>query len=152
MSWLFGRRGPAVPDTPAPVAAPEPQAPFHDVMEGHLRGLVGAAKQSGATLPVPASILLFSMLDNLNELLDHTLVAPPTVDEQIAIEFMIKDYIPSTVNAFLASRAERATKEELLLSQLRLLDGRVHSMVTAVYAHDNAQLEINGRFLREKFG
>ena len=152
MSWLFGRRGRGVPEPPAPVVPPEPQVPFHDVMEGQLRGLVAAAKQSGATLPVPASILLFSMLDNLNELLDHTLVAPPTLDEQIAIEFMIKDYIPSTVNAFLASRAERATKEELLLSQLRLLDSRVHSMVTAVYAHDDAQLEINGRFLREKFG
>lgn len=151
MSWLFGRRGREVLEPQVPVT-PAPQVPFHDVMEGHLRGLVGAARQSGATLPVPASILLFSMLDNLNELLDHTLVAPPTVDEQIAVEFMIKDYIPSTVNAFLASRAERATKEELLLSQLRLLDGRVHSMVTAVYAHDDAQLEINGRFLREKFG
>ena len=54
MSWLFGRRSQPVPDTPAPAAEPEPQVPFHDTMEGHLRELFAAAKQSGAALPVPA--------------------------------------------------------------------------------------------------
>lgn len=151
MSWLFGRRAPAA-RADQPDAAQAPQVSFHDTMDAHLRGLVRSTRQGGAHLPIPASILLFSMLDALAELLDHTQLAPPTIDEQIAIEFMITDYIPSTVNAFFASRADPEVKEALLVSQLELLDGRVHSMVTAVYAHDNAQLEINGRFLREKFG
>lgn len=151
MSWLFGRsKAPAAPPEPP---RPEPAAaPFHEDLEARLRGLLGSARSSGGFLPVEASIQLFVMIDALRELGRHMAVAPPTVDEQIAVEFMVKDYIPSTVNAYLASRADAATKDTLLVSQLQLLVDRVHAMVEAVYAHDSAQLEINGRFLREKFG
>ena len=150
-SW-FGRGR----DEPAPEAAPAgpvaPERSFRDVMDGFVRAIESSTKQHGRELPIQASVQLFTMVDALDELLRHTLVAPPNVDEQIAIEFMVKDYIPSTVNAFLASKADEATKNALLISQLGLLYDRVHSMMEAVYAHDSAQLEINGRFLREKFG
>ena len=152
-SW-FGRGR----DEPAPEAAPPPAVPvapehtFRDTMDAYVRGIERSTKQDGRTLPIQASVQLFTMVDALDELLRHTLVAPPNVDEQIAIEFMVKDYIPSTVGAFLASKADEATKNALLISQLGLLYDRVHSMMEAVYAHDSAQLEINGRFLREKFG
>jgi hypothetical protein len=151
-SWFGrGRDEPAeaAPPAPEPVA---PEATFRDTMDAYVRGIERSTKQTGRALPVQASVQLFTMVDALDELLRHTLVAPANVDEQIAIEFMVKDYIPSTVSAYLASRADQATKDALLISQLGLLYDRVHSMMEAVYAHDSAQLEINGRFLREKFG
>lgn len=151
MSWLFGRsKAPAAP-VPPPLPA-VPARSFHEDMGSRVRALMGSTRQSGGHLPVEASIQLFAMLDVLSDLLDHTAVAPPTVDEQIAIEFMVKDYIPSTVNAYLASRAAPEVKDTQLVAQLQLLLDRAHSMAEAVYAHDSAQLEINGRFLREKFG
>lgn len=155
-SW-FGRGRDDPPDeaAPAPAAPAPPVAPertFRDTIDAHVRGIERSTKQYGTTLPVQASVQIFTMVDALDELLRHTLVAPANVDEQIAIEFMVKDYIPSTVSAYLASRADQATKDALLISQLGLLYDRVHSMMEAVYAHDSAQLEINGRFLREKFG
>ena len=151
MSWLFGRsKAPAAPVSPPP--PPTPVRSFHEDMGDRVRALMVSTRQSGGLLPVEASIQLFAMLDLLTELLDHTTVAPPTVDEQIAIEFMLKDYIPSTVNAYLASRAAPEAKDTQLVAQLQLLLGRAHAMAEAVYAHDSAQLEINGRFLREKFG
>lgn len=137
---------------PAPAPVPAPEQTFRDAMDAYVRAIERSTKQYGRALPVKASVQLFTMVDALDELLRHTLVAPANVDEQIAIEFMVKDYIPSTVNAFLASKADEATKDALLISQLGLLYDRVHSMMEAVYAHDSAQLEINGRFLREKFG
>ncbi|PFG34819.1 hypothetical protein [Sanguibacter antarcticus] len=152
-SW-FGRGK----DEPADEAAPvhtDPVAPeraFRDEMHDAVRAIERSTKQEGRSLPVEASIQLFTMVDSLDELLRHTLVAPANVDEQIAIEFMVKDYIPSTITAYLASMADDATKDSLLINQLALLYHRVHSMMEAVYAHDSAQLEINGRFLREKFG
>lgn len=149
MSWLFGRsKAPAAPVSPPPA----PERSFHEDMGARIQALRGSTRQSGGHLPVKASIQLFAMLDLLADLLDHTTVALPTIDEQIAIEFMLKDYIPSTVNAYFASRAAPEVKDTQLVSQLQLLLDRAHSMVTAVYAHDSAQLEINGRFLREKFG
>lgn len=151
MSWLFGRsKAPAAPVSPPPPQVPE--RPFHEDMSGRVRALLASTRKHGGQLPVQASIQLFSMLDVLAELLEHMAVAPPSVDEQIAIEFMVKDYIPSTVNAYLASRAEPGVKDTLLVSQLQLLLDRVHTMSQAIAAHDSAQLEINGRFLREKFG
>ena len=151
MSWLFGRsKAPAAPASPPPAPAPAPS--FHDDMDARVRALMASTRQHGGQLPVEASIQLFSLLDLLSELLEHTVVAPPTVDEQIAIEFMLKDYIPSTVNAYLASRAAPEVKDAQLVAQLQLLLDRAHAMAEAVYAHDSAQLEINGRFLREKFG
>lgn len=151
MSWLFGRsRTPAAPVSPPP--PPVPERSFHDDMGSRVQGLLASTRAIGGQVPVEASIQLFAMLDLLTELLEHTVVAPPTVDEQIAIEFMVKDYIPSTVNAYLASRATPQVKDAQLVTQLQLLLDRAHSMAAAVYAHDSAQLEINGRFLREKFG
>lgn len=150
MSWLFGRsKAPAAPLPPLPVV---PTRPFHEDMGARVQALHGSTRQSGGYLPVKASIQLFAMLDVLAELLDHTALAPPSIDERIAIEFMVKDYIPATVNAYLASRAAPEVKDAQLVSQLRLLGDRARSMAQAVYAHDSAQLEINGRFLREKFG
>ncbi|WP_066460633.1 hypothetical protein [Sanguibacter suarezii] len=151
MSWLFGRfKAPAAPVPPP--SPPAPERSFHEDMTERVRALVASTRRSGGQLPVQASIQLFAMLDHLTELLDHTVVAPPTVEEQIAIEFMLKDYIPSTVNAYLASRAAPEVKDAQLVAQLQLLLDRAHAMAEAVYAHDSAQLEINGRFLREKFG
>ena len=151
MSWLFGRsKAPAAPVSPPP--PPVPVVSFHDDMGARVHALLVSTRQAGGRLPIEASIQLFAMLDLLTELLEHTVVAPPTVDEQIAIEFMVKDYIPATVNAYLASRAAPEVKDAQLVAQLQLLLDRAHAMAAAVYAHDSAQLEINGRFLREKFG
>lgn len=153
MAWWFGRSRDR-DDDPAPAPAPASVAtgPFTETMVPLVRGIERSTRFYGRALPVQASVQLFSMVDTLDALARHLLVAPPNIDEQLAIEFMLKDYIPSTVNAYLASRAEPAVKDRLLLEQLSLLDDRVHTMMEAVYAHDSAQLEINGRFLREKFG
>ena len=62
MSWLFGRRGPAVPDTPAPVAAPAATAPPPTPVP--------------AAPAAPPSNDIGAALDRLGDLRDRGLITP----------------------------------------------------------------------------
>lgn len=103
-------------------------------------------------LPVKSTLIVLMMLDSMKELLTYGESNALSIDEKVAIEFMLNDYIPSTIQAFLSVRGDKSSVSENFISQLLILDGKIISMVDAVYAHNSSLLEINGRFLQEKFG
>lgn len=143
----FGRRPDVVTQVQATVAPN-----FSQVVTGELDKIVKTTRSNGHVIPVEAALILFRMTDDIRALNEHMQAAEPTRDEKIAVEFMTRDYIPSTLQAFLISRADANAKNADLIKQLGILRGKVDSMLESVYAHDSAQLEINGRFLAEKFG
>ncbi len=148
----------AVPP-PAAVQAIVNQKPFAERMQRELEKTRREARRNGNRLPVAALPQLGKIEDVLLPLLDHLTRNPPSVDEEIAVQGMVTDYLPTTLNAYTGlnpqfaqtPRADGRTPGDDLLEQLVTLELAVHELSRAVYSHDAEQLQTQGRFLRAKF-
>lgn len=151
MSWFSNRRQQTV-QTVQEVVNPGMKTPEenNDAIKKSIVSLSEAYHSIGSQLPLEATLLLINMEERLTAIVDHFLIAPPTASEQIAVELMTQDYLPSTITAYRLSRAD--SKDADLLEQLWIMSGRMDDMLKAIYEHDSAQLEINGNFLQSKFG
>jgi hypothetical protein len=167
-SGLFGRDQPAAPpQQPAPQQVP-PQAaeqappagdPIEE-LERQLTELVRRVNRAGGTMPEGGVPAVREVEDVLRPLLRYLRSNPPTAEEMIPVRATVTDYLPSTVNAFLAlppdfavthrNRMGRTPAEELL-EQLRLLAEGAQEYATAIYAGDAQELTNQGRFLATKF-
>ena len=160
-SSLFGRErddGTQQP-TSAPAVPAAPEQSFAEQMLSQLSGTSAAARRAGDRLPVAALPRLGLIEDLLNPLLDHLRTSPPSVDEEIAVQAMVGDYLPTTLNAYLSmntefaqqTRADGRTPGDDLLEQLATLEQAIRELTQAVYAHDAQELQVQGRFLSTKF-
>ena len=151
MSWFNNRRQEAVQSVQS-VVNPGVKT-IEEVtadIKRNIKSLSHTYHSLGSVLPVEGTLLLLDMEERLTAIADHFLIAPPTASEQIAVELMAQDYLPSTIAAYRLSRA--STKDADLLEQLWIMSGRMDDMLKAIYEHDSAQLAINGNFLKSKFG
>ena len=173
-SRLVGReepqRQPPVPDQEqrqhAP-AAPPAQAPAGstpgsepEALEAELTELVRRVNRAGGTMPEGGVPAVRDVEDVLRPLLRYLRSNPPTESEMIPIRSMVRDYLPTTVDTFLAlppdfaathrNRQGRSPAEELL-EQLRLLEQGAREYATAIYAGDAQELTNQGKFLETKF-
>ena len=168
-SGLFGREQPA-PATPGPAAPQQvpaadqpPPPPSRDPVEDleqQLTELVRRVNRAGGTMPEGGVPAVREVEDVLRPLLRYLRSNPPTAEEMIPVRATVTDYLPSTVNAFLAlppdfalthrNRMGRTPAEELL-EQLRLLAEGAQEYATAIYAGDAQELTNQGRFLATKF-
>ncbi|MGZ4523075.1 MAG: hypothetical protein ACXVGN_05700 [Mycobacteriaceae bacterium] len=155
---LFGRdpdRAPA-PESSTP---PPPAEPFADRMLARMLETSWTARRAGARLPVAALPHLGLIEDLAIPLLQHLRTSPPSVDEEIAVEGIVTDYLPTTINAYLSMnhqfahqvRPDGRTPGDDLLDQLQTLEHAIADLTQAVYAHDAQQLAVQGRFLSTKF-
>lgn len=155
---LFGRDH----DDDAPPPAAEPVAadkPFAERMLAALGEVSWTARGAGDRLPVAALPRLGLIEDLLHPLLEHLRTSPPSVDEEIAVQGIAGDYLPTTLNAYLSMntqfaslpRADGRTPGDDLLEQLATLGQAVTELAQAVYAHDGQELQVQGRFLQTKF-
>lgn len=133
--------------------------PFGERMLDELHTARWAARGAGDRLPVSALPALGRIEDVLLPLLDHLTRNPPSVDEEIAVQGMVTDYLPTTLNAYIGlnpqfvsePRHDGRTPADDLLEQLATLETAVHDLSRAVYAHDAQELQTQGRFLSAKF-
>jgi hypothetical protein len=140
----------------SPIAPP---APFGEHLRSRLEELKWTARGAGDVLPVAALPLLGEIEDVLFPLATHLLDNPPTIDEEIAIEAVVSDYLPTSLRAYVAldrriatvPRADGRTPGDDLVDQLGTLAAAAHELSLAVYAHDADQLAAHGRFLDTKF-
>jgi hypothetical protein len=159
---LFNRKNDDAP-RPAPEAPrPQPivsQGPFGERMLKELEKTRWNARRAGGRLPVAALPQLGRIEDVLLPMLDHLSRNPPSVDEEIAVQAMVTDYLPTSINAYIGLNAQFAqmpgpdgrTPGDDLLEQLVTLEVAAHDLSRAVYAHDAEQLQTQGRFLSTKF-
>lgn len=151
-------------DQPQPGPAPVVQSileqkPFGERMQKELEKVRWEARRAGAKLPVAALPQLGRIEDVLIPMLEHLTRHPPSVDEEIAVQGMVTDYLPTTLNAYIGLNTQFAqaagpdgrTPGDDLLDQLVTLELASHELSTAVYAHDAQQLQTQGRFLSAKF-
>jgi hypothetical protein len=149
-------RPPASAEPPAPTA---PAEPFGERMTAKLDEIGRTARRAGGTLPIATLPQLGRIEDVLRPLLTHLVTNPPSVEEEIAVEAMLTDYLPTTVNTYIGmnrqfaetARADGRTPGDDLVEQLVMLEGAAQELSHAVYAHDAQQLATHGRFLSTKF-
>lgn len=133
--------------------------PFGERMLADLEKTRWHARRNGDKLPVAALPQLGRIEDVLLPLLDHIVRNPPSVDEEIAVQGMVTDYLPTSLNAYIGLNRQFAqtagpdgrTPGDDLIEQLVTLEIAAHELSRAVYAHDAEQLQTQGRFLRTKF-
>lgn len=160
--------GPSAPppppaDTSGPVADPPPGAPADEVAElaGRLTSLVRTVNRNGGKMPEGGVPGVRAIEDVLRPLLTYLAANPPTEEELIPVRATLTDYLPTTLEVFLAlpknfahthrNRSGRTPAEELV-EQLHLLQAGVVEYAQSIYAGDAQQLSNQGRFLQTKFG
>ncbi len=154
-----GNRDEERPQPPAPAPPIIHTKPFAERMQRELDKTRWAARKAGDRLPVAALPQLGRIEDVLVPLLEHLVTHPPTVDEEIAVQGMVTDYLPTTINTYVGlsphfaetTRADGRTPNDDLMEQLITLETAAHDLSRSVYSHDAQALETQGRFLSAKF-
>lgn len=146
----------------APAQAPvaPPAGAEAEVLEAELTDLVRRVNKAGGTMPEGGVPAVREVEDVLRPLLRYLRANPATESEMIPVRSMVRDYLPTTVDTFLAlppafaaahrNRQGRSPTEDLL-EQLRLLGEGAREYATAIYAGDAQELTNQGKFLETKF-
>jgi hypothetical protein len=153
---LFNRDKPA---SETPIAGVAITRPFGERMLLQLEALRWEARGAGHRLPVAALPQFGRIEDVMQPLLEHLVDNPPSVDEEIAINALLTDYLPSSLRAYLGLNPQFAAQVDAngrtpgddFMDQLALLAGAAEDVGRAVYTHDGTELQVQGRFLETKF-
>ena len=111
-------------------------------------------------MPEGAVVAVRETEDLLRPMLGYLRANPASETEMVQVRAIVQDYLPTSVDTFLAlpagfadthrNRQGRTASEELL-DQLVLLIDATAETATAVYAGDAQALTNQGRFLRDRF-
>lgn len=153
LSWF--QRGEKGPEQPA---APEPDSP--EALTAQLVDLVRYINTSSGRLPVAAVVLARRVTDTVSDiLLTMADDAVPDVQAVLSVRGILGDYLPTTLERFLALDAATAdlrlangrTSKEQVVSQLAELLGAATDVLEATRSQDANDLITQGNFLRTKF-
>lgn len=151
---------------PAPGAPPEPPAagPQHDdddpaTLRLDLALVNRYVNQNSGRLPGESVVTARRITDLLREVIDTSEIRPLDVYAVISIKGMVRDYLPTTLRAFLAldeaqlnlPRPSGRTPVQSLAEQLEALLEAAASLLSATQAQDADALLSQGSFLRTKF-
>jgi hypothetical protein len=125
------------------------------------RALDRAYQMTHGRLPADAQSKVAEIRTEILELLPHAALFPPGSPDLFVIRRMAMDYLPTTIEAYLALpasyAAERVVQDgktplEIMKGQLELLDAQMDEITEAVRRRDSDRLLANGIFLEERFG
>ncbi len=125
-----------------------------------LTQLVRQVNRAGGRMPEGGVPAVREVEDVLRPLLRYLRANPATEAEMLGVRAIVTDYLPTTVQTFLALPADFAaghrnrlgrTPAEELIEQLALLVDGAREYATAIYAGDAQNLTNQGRFLQAKF-
>lgn len=156
---LLGRE-PGTPPGPPPGADDDDEVAR---LRASLDALITRTHRAAGRLPMGVVPAVRAIADRLVELLDHaqaTHGSSVSAAERQSLSATIEDYLPSSVDAYLALPASFAQTHvgrtgkspgHELVEQLALLDVAVRDLAVAVYSGDAERLSTQGRFLDTKF-
>jgi hypothetical protein len=125
------------------------------------RSLDHAYQMTHGRLPVDAQSRVARIRSEILELLPHAAEFPPGSQDLYVLRRMAVDYLPTTIEAYLALPATYATERvvqdgktplQVMNEQLELLDSQMGEIAEAVHRRDSDKLLANGIFLEERFG
>jgi hypothetical protein len=120
-----------------------------------------AYQMTHGRLPADAQSKVAEIRREILELLPHAAQFPPGSADLYVLRRMALDYLPTTIESYLALPPSYATgrvvKEgktplEVMREQLDLLDARMDEITDAVHQRDSDRLLANGIFLEDRFG
>ena len=126
-----------------------------------LEGLHALVTETQKRLPQDVFDLVQSIVVSIDTFMTQKAHAGGAIDEATYnVRKTATTYLPETLNAYaalpaayrsLATVGDGQSPKALLLEQLQLLDGKMRELAANAVADDVQHLEINGRFLKEKF-
>jgi hypothetical protein len=125
------------------------------------RALDEAVRTTSARLPSDVRARVVEIRREIFALLPSTAAFPVGSEDLYVIQRTATDYLPATLEAYLALPDDYATTRQLgdgktplqlLREQLQLLDEKLDEITEAVHRQDSERLVANGRFLEERFG
>lgn len=125
------------------------------------RSLDRAYQMTHGRLPVDAQSRVAKIRAEVLELLPHAAEFPPGSPDLYVLRRMAVDYLPTTIESYLALPPSYATERvvqegktplQIMNEQLELLDAKMGEIAEAVHRRDSDRLLANGIFLEERFG
>jgi hypothetical protein len=125
------------------------------------RSLDHAYQMTHGRLPADSQSKVAHIRSEILELLPHAAEFPPGSQDLYVLRRMAVDYLPTTIEAYLALPASYATQRavqegktplQVMNEQLELLDAQMGEIAEAVHRRDSDRLLANGIFLEERFG
>jgi hypothetical protein len=125
------------------------------------RSLDHAYQMTHGRLPADSQSRVAHIRAEVLELLPHAADFPTGSQDLYVLRRMAVDYLPSTIEAYLALPATYATERvvqdgktplQVMNEQLELLDAQMAEIAEAVHRRDSDRLLANGIFLEERFG
>jgi hypothetical protein len=112
-------------------------------------------------LPADVQSRVAQIRQEILELLPHTAQFPVGSPDLYVLQRTAVDYLPTTIEAYLALPPSYATQRaiqgdrtslDVLREQLELLDAKMDEIAEAVHQRDSDRLLANGIFLEDRFG
>jgi len=125
------------------------------------RSLDHSYQMTHGRLPVEAQSRVARIRAEILELLPHAAEFPAGSQDLYVLRRMAVDYLPTTIEAYLALPADYAAQRvvqdgktplQVMDEQLELLEARMGEIAEAVHRRDSDRLLANGIFLDERFG
>ncbi len=125
------------------------------------RSLDHAYQMTHGRLPADAQSKVARIRAAVLELLPHAAEFPPGSPDLYVLRRMADDYLPTTIEAYLALPPSYGTERvlqdgrtplQVMNEQLDLLDAKMAEIAEAVHRRDSDRLLANGTFLEERFG
>jgi len=125
------------------------------------RSLDHAYQMTLGRLPPDSQSRVARIRSAILDLLPHAAEFPPGSQDLYVLRRMAVDYLPTTIEAYLALPAAYATGRvvqdgktplQVMNEQLELLDGQMAEIAEALHKRDSDRLLANGIFLEERFG
>jgi len=129
--------------------------------QGIRRSLDHAYQMTHGRLPADSQSKVAHIRAEVLELLPHAAEFPPGSQDLYVLRRMAEDYLPATIEAYLALPATYAAERvvqggktplQVMNEQLELLDAQMVEIAEAVHRRDTDRLLANGIFLEERFG
>ncbi|TDW31281.1 hypothetical protein [Cryobacterium psychrophilum] len=154
MSWLstmFGNHeGNTGVETPV-----EPELAFTERVTASLNTLAADARLAGAVISTTAFSQLRSIDDVIRPLLAYIAGNPVPITDQIAIESLVSDYVPTSLRLFLLLPPEDQTAGDpadlLLHEQFTALETSARRLSATIIVTAASALETHAIFLQNKF-
>jgi hypothetical protein len=125
------------------------------------RALDHAYQMTLGRLPPDSQSRVARIRTEILDLLPHAAEFPTGSQDLYVLRRMAEDYLPTTIEAYLALPATYATGRvvqdgktplQIMNEQLELLDAQMGEIAEAVHKQDSDRLLANGIFLEERFG
>jgi hypothetical protein len=125
------------------------------------RSLDHAYQMTHGRLPADAQSKVARIRQEILELLPHAAQFPPGSPDLYVLQRMALDYLPTTIETYLALPPSYATGRvvqegktplQVMNDQLEILDAKMEEIADAVHQRDSDRLLANGIFLEERFG